>query len=79
MVAGSLFGGQPNEDSKRKVRATLDQLKGKRLVDKDILTDDYAEYTVYWPILKAQGEGSEGPEGPMYDLHPIPGSRTARP
>jgi len=67
MVAGSLFGGQPNEDSKRKVRATLDQLKGKRLVDKDILTDDYAEYTVYWPIVKDQGEGSEGSEASKTD------------
>jgi hypothetical protein len=52
VVAGRLFGGKPNEDSKRKVRATLDQLKDKGLVDKDILTDDYAEYTVYWPIAE---------------------------
>lgn len=67
MVAGRLFGSQPNEDSKRKVRATLDQLKSKRLVDKDILTDDYAEYTVYWPILKDQEESSEGPEASRLD------------
>lgn len=37
MVAGRLFGGPSDEDSKRKARITLDQLKEKGLVDKEIL------------------------------------------
>jgi len=63
MVAGNLFGGPPNEDSKRKARATLDQLKDKGLVDKDIVIDKCGQFTVYWPIMKDQKEeGSEDPE-----------------
>lgn len=41
---------------------SLDQLRGKGLVDKDVLTDDYAEYSVYWPIVEGQAEGVEGSE-----------------
>jgi len=62
MVAANLFGGLPNEDSKRKARATLDQLRGKGLVDKAVLTDDYAEYSVYWPVIEDKAEASEGTE-----------------
>jgi hypothetical protein len=62
MVAGNLFGGPPNEDSKRKARATLDQLKEKGLVDKVILIDECRQFTVYWPIENDQAEGSEAPE-----------------
>jgi hypothetical protein len=40
MITGSLLGAKPNEDSKQKVLATLDQLKGKVLANKDILIDD---------------------------------------
>lgn len=67
MVAGNLFGGAPSEDAKRKARATLDQLRSKDLVDKEILTDNYAEYTVYWPILEEHADGPEGSEAPKSD------------
>jgi len=60
MVAGSLFGCSPNEDSKRKARATLDQLREKELVHKDILIEDCNRFTVYWP--KAVDEATEGSE-----------------
>jgi hypothetical protein len=62
MVAGRLFGGPPNEDSKRKARATLDQLKEKGFVDKEILIEECRQFTVYWPIEDVQAEASEGPE-----------------
>ena len=55
--------GQPNDDSKRKVRATLDQLRDKELVDNNILTDDYAQYTVQWSIEEA----SDGPDASTSD------------
>jgi len=68
MVAGNLFGGPPNEDSKRKARATLDQLKEKGLVDKDMVIDECGQFTVYWPFMKDQeDEGSEGPEASKTD------------
>lgn len=66
MVAGNLFGGQPNEDSKRKARAMLDQLKDKGLVDKDMVIDECGQFTVYWSIMKDE-EGSEGPEASKTD------------
>jgi hypothetical protein len=62
MVAGSLFGGPPDEDSKRKARATLDQLRDKGLVEKGVLADEYGQFTVYWPVVDAQVKGAEGPE-----------------
>jgi len=66
--AGNLFGGPPNEDSKRKASATLDQLKEKGLVDKDMVIDECGQFTVYWPIMKDQKEeGSEGPEASSSD------------
>jgi RecA-family ATPase len=62
MVASSLFGAPPNEDSKRKARATLDQLKEKGVVDKEVLIEEYGQFTVYWPVISAQAEGSEASE-----------------
>jgi len=52
IVAGNLFGCPPNEDSKRKARATLDQLMDRTLAGKEVLVEEYGQFTVYWPIVE---------------------------
>ncbi|WP_156797748.1 AAA family ATPase [Synechococcus sp. CB0205] len=55
MVAARLFGGPPTEDSKRKARSTLDQLKDKGLIEKALITEDYGQCTVFWPTGPVDG------------------------
>jgi RecA-family ATPase len=61
-AAAQLFGAPPSEDSKRKARATLDQLKEKGLIEKGILTEYNIQYNVFWPIEERYAEASEGME-----------------
>ena len=46
--------------SKSEARASLDQLKEKDLIQKDILIEEYGQFTVYWPIEELRAEASEG-------------------
>ena len=62
IVAGTILNKKPDEDTKRKVRATLDQLKDKGLVQKEMLSGDHGQYAVFWPAEKDKAEGSEGSE-----------------
>jgi hypothetical protein len=62
IVAGTILNKKPDEDTKRKVRATLDQLKDKGLVQKDMLSGDHGQYAVFWPVAEDKAEGSEGSE-----------------
>ena len=64
MIATSHFGCPPVEDSKRKSKASLDQLKEKFLIHKDTLIEEYGQFTVYWPIEELREEASEGKEEP---------------
>ena len=62
IVAGTILNKKPDEDTKRKVRATLDQLKDKGLVQKEMLSGDHGQYAVFWPVAEDKAEGSEGSE-----------------
>ena len=64
MIAASHFDCPPIEDSKRKSKASLDQLKEKFLIQKDTLIEEYGQFTVHWPIEELRAETSEGKEEP---------------
>ena len=63
MIAGTMLNRAPDEDAKRKVRATLDQLKQKSLVYKEMQSDMTGQYALFWPAENDKAEGSEGSEG----------------
>ena len=63
IVAGTMLNRNPDEDTKRKVRATLEQLKDKGLVQKEMMSGDHGQFAVFWPAEKAKPEGPEGLEG----------------
>ena len=62
MVAGTILNGKPDEDTKRKVRATLDQLKDKGLVKREMLSGNNGQFALFWPADKDKEEGAEGAE-----------------
>ena len=63
IVAGTMLSRKPDEDTKRKVRATLDQLKDKGLIQKEMVSGDHGQFAVFWPVENDKAEGSEGAEG----------------
>jgi hypothetical protein len=63
IVAGTMMNRDPDEDTKRKVRATLEQLKDKGLVQKEMISGDHGQFAVFWPVENDKAEGSEGSEG----------------
>jgi hypothetical protein len=62
IVAGTMLNRNPDEDTKRKVRATLEQLKDKGLVQKEMVSGDHGQFAVFWPTEKHKAEGPEGSE-----------------
>ena len=62
IVAGTMLNRGPDEDTKRKVRATLEQLKDKGLVQKEMVSGDHGQFAVFWPTEKHKAEGPEGSE-----------------
>ena len=68
IVAGTMLNRNPDEDTKRKVRATLEQLKDKGLVQKEMVSGDHGQFAVFWPEDKEKEEGAEGSEALGIDL-----------
>jgi hypothetical protein len=63
MVARTLLNRVPKEDDKRKVRATLDQLKQKGLVYKEMQNDMTGQFAWFWPAENVNAESAESSEG----------------
>lgn len=62
IVAGTMLNRNPDDDTKRKVRATLEQLKDKGLAQKEMVSGDHGQFAVFWPNEKHKAEGPEGSE-----------------
>ena len=68
MIAGAILNRKPDDDTKRKVRSTLDQLKDKGLVQKEMLIGINGQFAVFWPVAENKAEGSEGAEAPVQGI-----------